>query len=77
MPDKHGSPAAASHSTQMTDTTDRFSHLPSKACCVQGGQQGNPPEVSSHIEALMVAVQHVHCATLHARLPVQLPQQQN
>ena len=38
-------------------------------------KQGNSPEIPSHIEALMIAVQHVHCATLHARLPVQLPQQ--
>ena len=35
------------------------------------------PEISSHIETLMVAIQHVDCTTLHPRLPVQLPQQEN
>ncbi len=35
------------------------------------------PEVAAHVEALVVAVQHVHRAALQPRLPVQLPQQQD
>lgn len=33
------------------------------------------PEVASHIEALVVAIEHVHSSPLQPRLPIQLPQQ--
>ena len=35
------------------------------------------PEVARHVQALMVAVEHVHRAALLPRLPVQLTQQQH
>ena len=35
------------------------------------------PEVARHVQGLMVAIEHVHRATLLPRLPVQLTQQQH
>jgi len=39
--------------------------------------QEDTPEVAGHIEALVVAVEHVDCATLQPRLPIQLTQKDN
>lgn len=33
------------------------------------------PEVAGHVEALVVAIEHVDSAALQPRLPIQLPQQ--
>ena len=33
------------------------------------------PEVAGHIEALVVAIEHVHSSPLQPCLPIQLPQQ--
>jgi hypothetical protein len=33
------------------------------------------PEVAGHVEALVVAIEHVDSAVLQPRLPIQLPQQ--
>ena len=44
----------------------------------QAGAVGRgAPEVAAHIQALVVAVQHVHGAALQPRLPIQLAQQQH
>ena len=47
--------------------------------CEPGRRQeaGRAPEVAAHVQALVVAVQHVHGAALQPRLPIQLAQQQH
>ncbi len=51
--------------------------LPAHAAAIRLCCEPPSPEVASHIQALVVAVEHVDCTTLLPRLPVQLTQQQH
>ena len=42
-----------------------------------GAAAWDAPEVAAHVQALVVAIQHVHGAALQPRLPIQFAQQQH
>ncbi len=53
------------------------SHKPNRLGTGMQAAANTAPEVPSHIQALVVAIQHVDSAALLPRLTVQLPQQQH
>lgn len=77
-------PGSVTHSEEVSVTGARQSASDCRAAvrhasrASRGPQPGRcPPEIASHIQAFVIAIEHVHGAALLPRLSVQLTQQQH